>query len=439
MDNVIELLPEDLDALQIDNIQTPKIDPRAFYGFLKDFVDIATSNSEASPIAVASNVISLFCATIGRKVFQNIGDAEIHCRPFFLIVGKSSKARKGTSEFLPRRVFARVEEILMGKTSCHEILKIHGGGLSSGEGIAYAIRDPSQEGNTKDPGVPDKRLLVIEPEFANVLVNCKRDKSTLSAVIRNVFDGRTLAPLTKRDRTCATDPQVIILGHITELELRRKISDIEVCNGFLNRFLVCQISRQRYMALPEKTSDDEINRLATKIIDIIDFVNPQTKVAKSIEVRMDENAKQFWEQVYPIITRDIPGTTGALLARSEMYVRMLAMIFALFDQQLIIEIKHFKAAICWIDYVGDSVRYLFQGADENRIETISNDIIKMLQTKNEMTRTDFNKAFSGHLSSTLITEALTHLLNQSPQRIVQSKHKTHGRRRVSYTLAEKAN
>ena len=38
-------------------------------------------------------------------------------------------------------------------------------GLSSGEGLIWAIRDLT----TDDPGITDRRLLVVEPEFASVL------------------------------------------------------------------------------------------------------------------------------------------------------------------------------------------------------------------------------------------------------------------------------
>ena len=38
-------------------------------------------------------------------------------------------------------------------------------GLASGEGLIWAVRDP----HGPDPGAADKRLLVIEPEFASVL------------------------------------------------------------------------------------------------------------------------------------------------------------------------------------------------------------------------------------------------------------------------------
>jgi hypothetical protein len=52
---------------------------------------------------------------------------------------------------------------------------ITGAGLSSGEGLIHAVRDPvtkvNKEGQeeTVDPGVADKRLLIKESEFSRVL------------------------------------------------------------------------------------------------------------------------------------------------------------------------------------------------------------------------------------------------------------------------------
>jgi putative DNA primase/helicase len=65
-------------------------------------------------------------------------------------------------------------------------------------------------------------LLAIESEFDNVLSQLRRDSNTLSATIRNLFDGRDLEPLTKTSPTRATRPHVCILGHITGHELREK-------------------------------------------------------------------------------------------------------------------------------------------------------------------------------------------------------------------------
>ena len=76
----------------------PAMAPEGFPPLLRAMVDAACASSEAHPVAVAANFIAWFACAIGRGPYQRIGDAVIHCRPFALIVGKSGKARKGTSE-----------------------------------------------------------------------------------------------------------------------------------------------------------------------------------------------------------------------------------------------------------------------------------------------------------------------------------------------------
>jgi hypothetical protein len=56
---------------------------------------------------------------------------------------------------------------------------------SSGRVVGF---DEYQE----DPGEPDKRLLVFQPEFANTLPVCMREGNTLSAIIREAWDRRRL-------------------------------------------------------------------------------------------------------------------------------------------------------------------------------------------------------------------------------------------------------
>lgn len=428
IDSTLDLKKPD-DEIPISAL--PHIHEKAFFGILKEFVDAATNNSEASPVAIAANVIVWFCAMLDRTVYQWIGDSKIHCRPFFLLVGKSGKARKGTSESLPRRVFARVEELRKKKNPNHTSLNIHGGGLSSGEGICFAIRDTAED-DKNDNGISDKRLLVIEPEFSNVLANCKRETSTLSPVIRNVFDGRDLAPLTKNNRTRATKPHVVIIGHITSHELTDKVHrSIETTNGLLNRFLICFVAREKLVPLPAMTSHECIKELSEKIVSIFEFIDNKNLDGQGVEITLSNSAQEYWKIIYPKLSQDNAGIIGSLLARSEVYARMLAMVFTIFDKKTTIEISHLESAVRWIAYIEESIKHLFRNTNdqvkESEISNFSEEIFLLLKKNGSMTRTEINKAFNGHKSGQAIKEALERLLNQSPACITQTFEKTFGR------------
>ncbi len=91
---------------------------------------------------------------------------------FGVLVGQSSKGRKGTSWNQIASVFERVDE----DWKTQRVM----GGLSSGEGLIWGVRDaavtatrhdedkPGEtfQATTLDAGVADKRLMIVEGEFA---------------------------------------------------------------------------------------------------------------------------------------------------------------------------------------------------------------------------------------------------------------------------------
>jgi len=346
----------------------PVMSMDSFPPLVWDVVDAATRASEAHPVAVAVHFISLFCCAIGRNAFQHIGDATVHARPFFLVVGKSGKARKGTSEVTAREVARLADALLRKRNGSTDRLRIHDGGLSSGEGVAWAIRDPrapDDNGKGADPGVRDKRLMVIESEFANLLAQTKREGNTLSAIVRNLFDGRTLEPMTKTNQVTASDPHVVVTGHITMHELREKSTENDAANGLLNRFLAVHVYRPKLVALPRKTDPAVMEALAARMAGAIDFATRGDPHGRNtLEVSLSAAASECWCELYPEISRDREGVTGSLMARSEVYARILAMVFALLDRRSTIEPGDILMAAQWVDYWRQSIDYIWRAGDE---------------------------------------------------------------------------
>lgn len=359
----------------------PQMRPEGFPPLLRAICDAACANSEAHPVAVAVNVLAFFCAMVGRTAFQRIGDGIIHCRVFAIIAGKSGKARKGTSETLVRELFRMVDTIVRKRLGTDARLRIHAGGLSTGEGIAYAIRDarePDDGGKGGDAGVADKRLLVVEAEFANGMAHCRREGNTLSPTIRNLWDGRDLEPLTKSSPTCASNPHVVLVGHITGQELRERATEGDVTNGLLNRFMISFVYRPKLVPLPSPTPRAALDGLAARLAAAVEFAATNTAVARigkadtvppdllannTHEVRMGDDAAAVWCNLYPGLSRDRDGKIGSLLARTEVYARMLAMVFAVMDCRDEIEPCDLYAAVAWIDYWTESAAFIFRAGD----------------------------------------------------------------------------
>jgi hypothetical protein len=104
------------------------------------------------------------------------------------------------------------------------------GGLASGEGLIWAVRDELRERvpihekghilryeeQVSDNGEQDKRLLLVETEFARVLSVAEREANTLSAIIRQAWDTGNLRILTKKQPAQSTEAHISIIGHITK-------------------------------------------------------------------------------------------------------------------------------------------------------------------------------------------------------------------------------
>ncbi|HHW4684650.1 MAG TPA: hypothetical protein ACQGQG_04850 [Xylella sp.] len=58
----------------------------------------------------------------------------------------------------------------------------------------WLIHDGYRQGQQDVPAIEDKRLWVVESEFSNVLHQGRRDGNTLSAVLRDCWDGVDLTP-----------------------------------------------------------------------------------------------------------------------------------------------------------------------------------------------------------------------------------------------------
>src|SRR5262249_46738903 len=234
-------------------------------------------------------------------------------------VGRTSKARKGTSWGNIESLYREAEE----QWAAERVQT----GLSSGEGLIWAVRDPIQkrervkergepvhyEEVEADPGIEDKRLLVYEPEFANVLKQTERQGNTLSAVLRLAWDGRDLRTLTKNSPARATGAHISLGGHITADELRRYLTTAEAAHGFRNRHL--GLCAQRSKLLPEggRIDPGEWAALRGELVGAITFARGAG------EVRRDDEARAVWREVYGGLSEGRPGLAGALLARAEAH------------------------------------------------------------------------------------------------------------------------
>jgi Protein of unknown function (DUF3987) len=324
----------------------PAAKPEAFSGLPGRIVDAIDPYTEAHRMAILSNTMVMFGNVLGRGPYFQVDYTNHFTNLFIGQAGRTSKGRKGTGNSAPKRMLRDVEPN-WGK-SC---LK---SGLSSGEGLIFNIRDARTNGNGNiDPGVPDKRLMLIEEEFAQALKMMTREGNILSPTLRDAWDGKDLQPLTKTDPIRASDPHVSIIGHITEMELRKHLKEVEMGNGLANRFIWLHIERSKIIPSPKGVPSDVLASLINELRNAVQFARTVGEMVR------DPGAETLWGNVYPALSEGKPGLTGAIMSRAEAQVLRLSMLYALMDSSAIIEASHLQAALAFWDYSEQSVSLIF--------------------------------------------------------------------------------
>ncbi|MDD2367562.1 MAG: DUF3987 domain-containing protein [Desulfuromonadaceae bacterium] len=378
----------------------PVLSEDATPGWIGEFVALACEHSEADPAAVLVTTLCRFAAEVGADCFVNVGDARHRARTNAVVVGASSKARKGTSAKPVERLFSTIPT----GARCTP------GPLSSGEGLIYAVRDEvrefdkrSQEQVVTDPGITDKRLFVLDEEFAAALNCTKREGNTLSSIIRGFYDDGNAEPLTKSVRIKATGAHVVIVTHITELELTTLLNQVQMSNGFGNRFLWILSRRQKLMALPSPMPEPVVDRIRQIVVARLDDArNLQT-------VSMSNDAKKLWTELYPGLTMDYSGIAGSVVNRTEAHAVRLSLIYALCAGHSQIEVEDLKAAVAIVEYSRKSAFKIFGSvsADKRKVK-----ILEALKNavNNEMSVTEISsKVFNRNMKAEDLRKLLSEM------------------------------
>jgi hypothetical protein len=390
-------------AVPVTEREWPTMSEKAYHGLAGDVVRAIDPHSEADPVALLIQFLVCAGNVIGNCPYYQVESDHHHANLFVTLVGNTAKGRKGTS---------------MGRIGA--IIKLaeaqwHGdrtkGGLSSGEGLIHQVRDEVtrwKDGDWEviDPGIADKRLMVIEPEFASALAATERHGNTLSPIVRNAWDGRSLETLTRNSQLKATGAHISIIAHITTEELRARLTRTEMANGYANRFLYLLVRRSKELPFGGDQLSYEV------IADLGARLNAAVETAKMLgRVGWTGDAAKKWRSVYSALSAPQPGLLGAVTARGEAQVVRLALLYALLDGASLIAPEHLEAALAVGEYCEASAAFIF-GASLG--DPVADEILRALQQAGAagMTRTAIRDLFGRNQSSDRIGAALVLLLGK---------------------------
>jgi hypothetical protein len=299
----------------------PRLAPEALYGLPGRIVSTFEPYTEADEAGTLGHLLAGIGNLIGPEAHARVLDDKHPARLSLVVVGRTAKARKGIAWSPVRAILTRVDP-----GWARERITT---GLSSGEGLIAKVRDDGEQ---------DRRLLVVESEFAVPLKRMQREANTLSAILRDAWDHGNLATLVKNNPLRATGAHVSVIGHITEEELRRYLTETERANGFANRFIFLYVDRSKLLPDGASVPEEVLAPLIQELRDAVTFSRQPR------EVRRDDEAREVWREVYPALSEGEPGLVGALTSRAEAQVLRMSLLYALLDKSTTIRVPHLRAS-----------------------------------------------------------------------------------------------
>jgi len=385
-------------ATEAPDLPWPKIETEAYYGVAGEIVRAIQPHTEADPIAILIQLLAAAGNAIGRGPYYQVEGDRHGPNIYAILVGETAKGRKGTAA-------GRVRQIMEIADPQWTSERVHSGGLSSGEGVIWAVRNPimqmERQGKGEkaervevvvDAGVADKRLYVVESEFSAALAVMRREGNILSRVLRDGWDRGDLSTLTKNSPARATGAHISIVGHITAEELRRDLDRTSMCNGYANRFLFGCVRRANVLPFGGALDEEKTCELGMRLRAAIEAARNIT------QAKMTQEARVLWKAVYPALSEGEPGLLGAIIGRAEAQVIRLALIYALLDRSAVIGDAHLRAGLAVWEYCESSARWIF---GDSLGDPIADEILRALRQAGAagMTRTEIRDHFGRNQSA----------------------------------------
>jgi hypothetical protein len=294
-------------------------------------------------------------------------------------------------------------------------------GIQSGESVISAVRDQRFGLNTRkkftrgqepeeiliDAGVRDKRLMIIEEEFASLLKNASRRGSTITEVLRKAWESPTaLSNSNKNSPDRATFPHISLIGHITREELKTALQNVDLANGFANRILWCVSRQTKLLPSPEYLDWEQYHEIIRRLGKIfVTFETPH-------RFTRQRAAQKLWESHYEELSfRVRPAGLDGVLARDIAHIAKLSVIYSALDCSALITEAHLRAAIEVVQYCERSAYWIFRDTTGNRV---ANRILVALKfAKEGLSKTELHAELGRNVSGVDLNEALTLLVKSS--------------------------
>jgi hypothetical protein len=366
----------------------PALGEAALHGTAGLAVRTIAPHTEAHPAAILLQLLAAFGNLVGRGPHCMVDATRHGLNLFVVLVGDSSKARKGTSWSQIARLFAEVDPPWLSTRVTRARL--------TPDGLVYALRD-------QQPAT-DRRLLALSEEFASILYALRRAKGHLSPLLRSAWDSGDLLSLDMQQHLRATGTHISLIAHITQRELAQNLHRTEAHNGFANRCLWTWVQRNNCLPEGGNLSAGALSAVARELRRALDWA----AATPEILFRRDDAARELWQDCYPALSQLRPGLRGAATSRAEAQVLRLSAIYAALDSSSVVGLPHLQAALAVWDYCSASASHLF---GDSTGDPIADRIREALdQSPQGLSKNQIRALFHGHVNCDRIDAALEQLM-----------------------------
>jgi len=355
-----------------------RIQEEGFHGVAGEAVRKLEPHTEADEAALLIQLLTAWGNLATRGPYVLAENNKHHSNLFCVLVGVTSKGRKGTSWGRIRGIVESVDDNWVKNCLIS--------GIGSGEALIDALNKE------------DHRRLVIESELARLLAIMNREGTTISSIFRTCWDSGEAHVIVRMKEAHVTDGHLSLIGHVTRDELKRCLSDVEIANGFGNRILwVCT---KRSKELPFGGGSIDFGDIPSQLREATQF----TRRIGNTRIDFDSEAHDLWPIVYHDLSQGKPGLFGAATGRGEPQVLRLALVYALLDRSEKIRIEHLRAGLAIWRYCEASALYIWGDALG---DPTADEILRVLRAAGQagMTRWEITNHFGRNKTASELERA----------------------------------
>ncbi|MFC7719709.1 DUF3987 domain-containing protein [Nonomuraea recticatena] len=418
-------------------MKKPVPDEIIYRGIIGDAVRLIDPHTEADPAAVFASGLTYFSQAVGPRPYVKQGGLKHPLILWALIVGNSSKGKKGESRRSIHSLFRQAFEEYFEDDDSPFMMD---GIPQSGATLVRTLAE-QQEIATEELCVWDRPdgfpVLAFDEEWATVMQATKKDKP-LATYLRKLWEGKNkishrISQNGKTVRATIDKPHMCILGHITPEEMRLTLGQADIAGGTINRFLCFASEKSKKLPFGGGLDEKEQAKFALRLRR---FIERGQRVAA---VEMTAEAAKYWVQLYDEL--DAMMEQGQemekWIGRAHPQVLRIAGLYALTTHEGVdppkVTVDNFKSAMALLRYSIESVKYAMGDIGGNKRGQIAAKILDLL-SEGPINSADLNKGLGGRTPKTVIRAAMVELRGRAF--VYNNPKPSGGRRGFMYCLAD---